>query len=201
MSESTGYPEDHVESLNNITAAKGFLGREFLTWLWFFAETEDDRVVIKDPWEERDLEVDLWVEDRLVLETANSSTAQESVMKGGDPSQTEEAAAALRSGKTVKELKIGMNIKGLGEFTAILNHVDLQPRSLKLPEPNKEDQSAAPEDTRTVIRIQHTDTFLTVLDGLFAKFINERVDDSWKIKGLTKMRSWIEDRQPSPTLH
>ena len=50
-----------------------------------------------------------------------------------------EMDAASRTGiDDVRELKIGLNVKGVGEFTSILNCEDLSPRSLKLPNPNGE---------------------------------------------------------------
>ncbi len=201
MTDTQEHPSEHVESLSRLSEAKGFLGREFLTWLWFLAETGDGRLVLKDSWEDRDLELDLWVDDRLVLENSASTDVQESVMKGGDPSQTEEAAAALRSGKSVKEMRLGVNITGVGEYSAILNSVDLSPRSLKLPEPDSSENITDSDETRTMQRMQYTDTFLTVIDGLFKMYMNDRVDDDWKKNGHSKISSWITSRQPSPTFH
>src|SRR5262249_10437759 len=135
----TGYPQDapdaieltlleklamptspeQVEHLTNLSKAKGFLGREFLTWLWYMAETYEDHLTTSGPSGE-EIAFDIWVDDRLVLEaTGGSASSHENVMKGGDPSQSYEAAAALGTGKTVKELKLGINAKGYGEFTAI----------------------------------------------------------------------------------
>jgi len=202
MSDLPTSQDEHVAFLNRLSDSKGFMGREFLTWLWYLAETNTDRIILQDPWEDRKLEVDLWVEDRLVLENATSATMQESVLKGGDPSQSEEAAAALRTGKTVKEIKIGLNILGVGEFTANLNCADLAPRSLKLPEPeNNQENSADIDETKTTQRMIFTDTFLSALDSLFAMYMKDRVDDDWKKNGHSKISEWIKSRQPSPTLH
>jgi hypothetical protein len=201
MTDTHEQTEDHVDYLSRISEAKGFLGREFLTWLWFIAETGDSKVVLKDAQDNEDLELDIWVDDRLVLENSSSTEMQESVMKGGDPSQTDEAAAALRSGKTVKEMRIGVNVTGVGEYSAILNSVDLSPRSLKLPEPDSSENITDSDETRTMQRMQFTDTFLTVLDGLFSMYMKDRIDDDWKKKGHSKISSWIKTRQASPTFH
>ena len=44
--------------------SKSFLGREFLTWLWYLAETMQERLRLEVSG--RTLEIDLWVDDRLV---------------------------------------------------------------------------------------------------------------------------------------
>ena len=64
----------HVEQLTTLSKAKGFLGREFLTWLWYVAETSKETLTFEVPGREDGLELDIWVDDRIVLEaTGNQS--------------------------------------------------------------------------------------------------------------------------------
>ncbi len=193
----------HIEQLTTLSKAKGFLGREFLTWLRYVAETYKETITLDVPGREDGLDVDLWVDDRIVLE-GTSGQSHQNVMKGGDPSQSREAEAALSTGKTVREMKLGMNVKGAGEFTAILNCDDLNPRSLKLPQRDKEDGAAPSEDLPVVLRLRHLETYLTALDALFTRFLALRVEDEWEKGGLADMRAWIKKRQSkadSATIH
>ncbi len=194
---------EYVETLNAMVRAKGFLGREFLTWLWYLAESQKEPHVApaKDG---PDVEFDLWIGDRVVLE-ASTGLALEHVIKGGDPSQSQEAYTALTNGKSVRELKLGLTITGYGDYTATLHCDDLNPRSLKLPQP---DDDTAPEgaarDLPIVLRLKQTDAFLAALDGLFAKFLHSRTADGWEDGELKDIRGWIKRRQKaaeSDTLH
>jgi hypothetical protein len=185
---------EHVEHLTNLSKAKGFLGREFLTWLWYLIETNDESLTVpgrgQDP-----LEFDLWIDDRIVLE-ATAGNSHQNVMKGGDPSQSHEASAALFTGKTVREMKIGVNAKGYGEMTAVLNCDDLNPRGLKLPKPDADGAAqAAPDELPIVARLKCTETFLAILDGLFQRFLSQRTADVWQADSIPAMREWIKKRQ------
>lgn len=191
---------EHVDHLTTISKAKGFLGREFLTWLWYTAETIKERQKVADRNGDKELEFDLWVDDRVVLESS-AGQAQQNVLKGGDPSQSREAAAALQTGKTVRELKVGFNVKGYGEYTAILGCDELTPRSLKLPNPKDENAPAStdPDELPIALRVRHLDTFLACLDGLFVKFLDARTAESWESEGLKEMRDWVKKRQKGET--
>lgn len=196
MSASSPIPTEQSEQLANLIRAKGFLGREFLTWLWYVAETSSGLMSVIEESTGRSLEFDVWVDDRLVLESSNGQ-AHENVMKGGDPSQSHEAAAALVTGKTVKELKLGLNVKNVGEFTAVLSSENLNPRSLKLPSTAKGEGSSAEDDLPILTRIRYTETFITVLDGLFTRFLTLRVEDHWEKTSLKSMRDWVRKRSSS----
>ena len=190
---------DHVDQLTTLTKAKGFLGREFLTWLWYTAETTKERLKLRDR-KGGELEVDLWVDDRIVLD-GTSGHAHQNVMKGGTPSHSREAAASLATGKTVREMKLGLSIKNAGEYSAVLHCDDLNPRSLRLP---GLDGDAAKAEVPLAIRIKAMELFTAVLDGLFARFLAERCDEEWEKTGLQNMRSWIRSRQKAGeegTLH
>ena len=99
--------------------------------------------------------------------------------------------------------RILLNVQGVGEYSAVLNCEDLNPRSLKLPVPESAGPGPAPAlplDARMTLM----NTFLCVLDGLFAEFVATRVDPDWEARGLNDMRNWIKKRQAkddSGTLH
>jgi hypothetical protein len=184
---------EYVEQLNAMVRAKGFLGREFLTWLWYLAEEE--REPLKAESRHGALEFDVWLGDRLVLEAA-TGLALEHVIKGGDPSQSQEAYTALTNGKSVRELKLGITIQGYGDYTATLHCDDLNPRSLKLPQPDDDTaEEGAPRELPIVLRLQQTDAFLAALDGLFARFLQSRTAEGWEDGELKDIREWVRRRQ------
>jgi hypothetical protein len=97
----------------------------------------------------------------------------------------------------VRELKIGVNAKGYGEMTAVLNCDDLNPRSLKLPKPDGEEggAQASPDELPIIARLKSTEAFLAILDGLFQRFLSRRTDDAWQADSIPAMREWIKKRQ------
>lgn len=197
---------EHLEMLENVAKAKTFLGREFLTWLWFTAETRREPREMPSPKNGKTLAFDLWIDDRMVLEAVArvAALSHQSVMKGGDPSHSREAAAALGAGKIVRELKVGLNVKGVGEFSAVLASDDLSPRSLKLPSPKGEGGPREAEALPLSVRIQHMEIFFAALDYLFGQFLKERTGDQWEEGVLLEIRAWIKSRQKdeeSGTLH
>lgn len=188
---------EHLDALANVSKAKTFLGREFLTWLWFTSESARGWRTLTHPRRVTKVEFDLWIDDRMVLEAQSRvpALAHQSVMKGGDPSHSREAAAALAVGKIVRELKLGLNIKGVGEFFAVLGSEDLSPRSLKLPMPTNDQGDAQKTAQPLGVRLQHLDLFVVILDHLFATFLSERTSDHWESKTLQDIRDWVQSRQ------
>jgi hypothetical protein len=197
---------DRLDILTSISKAKTFLGREFLTWLWFTAETRKDPKELTHPRTGMPLSFDLWIDDRMVLEAVArvAALSHQSVMKGGDPSHSREAAAALAAGKIVRELKVGFNVKGIGEFSAVLGSEDLSPRALKLPTSKGDGGQGESGALPLSVRIQHMEIFLSALDLLFAQFLKARTSDQWEEESLQDIREWIKIRQQdeeSGTLH
>ncbi|MBF0440951.1 MAG: hypothetical protein HQK54_03525 [Oligoflexales bacterium] len=186
--------EDFYKKLTDISQAKTFLGREFLAWLWFQMETntEPTPIIVTNP--KKTLSVSFWIDDRIVLESLSNNSSLTHLIKGNNASRSLEATAALKSGKSIKEVKLGVNIDTIGEYTAILSCKDLSPKSLKLP-PFPEDLSNEDTDISKIdSRISQTEIFLQVLDCMFSTFLDLRIDDSWTDDILEKIRSWIKKR-------
>jgi len=190
MTKSSTLSTEHLQNLANLTQTKVFLGKEFLTWLWYMS---DEKVHVDVELVDSDevIDVELWIDDRILLESDNGSK-EESLMRHGDPSKSSEAAVALENGKTVKELKLGIRIREYGEFTSNLSYDQLNPKSLQLPiSQNQNDDEEIDSSSKLSTRIHQTNVFLSVLNGLFLMFLNERTDKNWEDKGLRKIREWI----------
>ena len=195
-SNSNTYPE-HVEQLVTLARAKGFLAREFLTWVWYQCERNAESLRAQNPFGKGHLAATMWIDDKLILEST-SGEVHETIMKGGKPSVCYEASMGLASGKSVKELKFGLTVEGIGDFTAVLNGDDLCPRGLKLPDlmdQGDNDLKTKKLGAPLVTRLQLVRVFTCYLDGLFAKFVDERMAEDWQANGLTQMRTWVKDKR------
>lgn len=183
----------HAEKLGQISRTKSFLGREFLTWLWYFIDSNSENTLeIKNTLKNPPLHVTLWVDDKIVLDS-NSGSGHQHVMRGGDPSQSPEASVALATGKTVRELKLGVNIHGVGDFSTNLNASDLNPRSIQLPGDDnlgEEEASFLPAHQR----IKQISLLMNVVDFLFKTFIDQRISEKWLDDSQTEIKEWIVNR-------
>lgn len=199
MSNSSLAIFDHVENLTTLSQAKAFLGREFLTWLWYIAETEVDTLTLHSEELNKKVSFDIWIDDRLVLESS-SGEALESHLKGGAPSQSHEAAAALLSGKQVKEMRLGLRVEDIGEYFVTLKSQDLSPRSLKLPTPDQSSDKGGtdPDELPILTRLYYLRIFSNIMDGLVQRFMALRTTEDWDAKGVKDIRSWIKSRGNLP---
>lgn len=172
---------------------KPFLGKEFLTWIWHLSETRS-RGGITLP----ELPTfEIWIDDRLLLQSFQKSS-EEHLIRGGDPSRTKEAHVALLEGKAVKELKLGLRIQKVGEFTCTLNSSDLLPRLLTLPQSSTEEpeetSDRTPRTSPVLLRLRQIELFTSVLDHLFAWFLQERTKEDWDDWFSSELKTWALQR-------
>lgn len=176
---------DSYSSLISLSRSKSFLGQDFLLWLWFRSETDS-----KFSMAQTADEIEFWIDDRLELATGSG---QSQLMKGGNPSQSYEVGVALSKGKVAKEIKFGVSISNLGEFSCLLNHEDLNPRSLKIPDPPPMTSSEHSGESVVAFRLRAVQSFIGALDHLFSMFIEDRTND-WEQIRLVEIRKWIKTR-------
>lgn len=192
--------KEQIEALKpwmDLMQAKSFLSGDFLLWLWYFAESPQNPVELDLPKEGR-TSVKLWVEDRIVLES-HDNKAQVHTFKGGEPSRSLEAEFGLKSGKVVRELRLGFNVEPYGDFLSLLTAKDLSPKSVYLP---SNTQGSSGPSLGLGFRLQMTDLYLEVIDALFLKFLEIRADSSWREESLPAIREWIQKRgQAESPLH
>ncbi|MFB3924525.1 MAG: hypothetical protein ACE14T_00595 [Syntrophales bacterium] len=158
-----------------------FLGREFLTWLWFKSEERNGTVALADG----DVEV-LFVQ-RIVLESGDGEYA-ETVVCNGRHCSLKEGKAALREGKRVKEARIRLSREtGEWEFTFKADRFHFQ--SLKLPRTAAEDEEND-RDGRILERIFLLETAVSIMDKLFSLFLDRRLSPDWTAQELRRMKKW-----------
>ena len=179
------------ETLNDISSlsdSKSFLGKEFLTWLWYFIDEEGGSFTFSNR-DGKPIEADIWVDDKIAFESTGSDSAKHS-LNGGNPSSSLEATAALLTGKIVSDLKLGLKVNE-DEFSFGLSWKDLSPKSVGLPKILNSSDPA----TAAVCRLDKLDLLFSALDGIFTQFVDMRINDSWEDESLENLRSWISQRK------
>ena len=188
-----------LESLNKLSMTKSFLGREFLTWLWFKSETLQQPIRLESNHlskEKKNLMIEFWIDDRIFFQPYNK-LGHDNILRGGNPSRSDEATASLANGRVIKEIKIGIKIEEHGDYTAILNAEDLHPKSLQVPQnhASTSDEDSTDDFDILLKRLQDTEVFLEALDGLFSLFIVERSSKSWEGSQIAKMKKWVSHKK------
>lgn len=169
-----------IDGLRFLQRNRAFIGREFLTWLWFTSETQKHKI------ETQYGQFKLFLDDKLVL-SSTSGSVHENSLKGGTPGYADEARAALKTGKLVQEAKFILQ-EGKRQWMWSMKSEDLAIRSLRLP-PIEESEPAA----YLLQRISATQTLLDVIDDLFKKYMSIRMTAQFKAE-IEKMTDWLKQK-------
>jgi hypothetical protein len=97
----------------DILREKAFLGREFLTWLWFKSDVSGGRIEIPGK-----KVVEVIFLDRMTLDLSDAETPQTVTLKG-EHSELREGLAAIKEGKKIEEARISVRASD-NEFTMLL---------------------------------------------------------------------------------
>lgn len=157
--------------------ANSVLCVEFLAWLWH--RCEHDKGMFTLPGQG---EVKVWLDDAVSLAPVDSPHLRVS-WKGGHPTATQAAHAALKEQRAPYSLTLGVSI-GEREYRMKIKAPSLTPHSLKLPSITKGSESALYERSFLREEVQHA------LDGVFGIFLGTRLHDSWPtLRGY--IRDWM----------
>ena len=158
----------------------GFLGVEFLTWLWFETERTHGEFALDEEFGE----FELYFDDKLVVGSTNVD-AQENFFKGGHPTSSLEARTALRLGKMAHDAKLRI-VRGTQEWVFSLRGHDMAISGVKIPAVlSKED------DDRFYERMFLLEQLDQMIKGLFEQFLVKRLDATWKTEMLPALQTWI----------
>jgi hypothetical protein len=173
------------ENIQFLQKNRSFIGREFLTWLWFVTESQNHLLNIKPYGEIR-----LFVDDKLVL-VSQGGSAVENTLKGGSPAFATEAKISLQSGKLVQEARFVLQ-KEDKFWSWTIRADDLSFRALKLPAMQEPDPSS-----HLAERIRSTQLLVNIVQSLFSEFMALRTQSSFSSE-IQKMSHWLESKS---TLH
>lgn len=163
-----------------------FLGREFLSWLWFKSEERNGIILLQDFGD-----IEMTFVRRLVLESGEGEYA-ESVVCQGQHADLKEGKEAVRQGKKIKEARISLGRDAAKwEFTFKADTFQFQ--SLKLPVPTDADlEEEEDKSGRVLERIYLIETAIKTMDDLFGQFLALRLSSNWTAEA-SRMEKWAAD--------
>ena len=160
---------------------KSFLGKEFVTWLWFRSE-QNPRIEIKGP---RQCEIEFM--QQLALES-NYGDARSSVLRGDSPSTSPEAATALLEGKKIKRARMKVICDG-NDWIGTMDGETLNVSGLQMPKVGK-----LPFEEALQLRIEFAVDFDSIVSELFNTFLELRLDEKEWSRELKKIQKWVGEK-------
>jgi hypothetical protein len=158
-----------------------FLGREFLTWLWFRSESAEGVFDLGEIGT-----VELWFEGKMTLEADGEERGDKVTCTGG--TRLREARFALTKDKKVTQAAVRL-IKGDDEWTFLLDAPWLNISGLKTPKVMQDAKEDA--DGLFYERMFLIEQPVAVVNALFAGFIRLRVSQEWEQEELPALSEWI----------
>lgn len=174
-------PTSFSPECEDSTAESG-LGRDFLTWLWFYAEAQGGLVQVDGLGE-----FGILMEGPLLF-VSEGDGAHEAVLRKGAPLVSAEAKAALLAGKKLRCGRLTL-VRGEEQWTATVDADRFAFRSLKLPEEQPLDPIS-----RFQGRMLGLQTFLDVFLDLFDHFLDQRMDAGRWQKVRKEIHHWVTQR-------
>jgi recombination associated protein RdgC len=171
----------------DILREKAFLGREFLTWLWFKSDISGGRIEIPG---KRVLEVIFL--DRMTLDLAETETPQSVTLKG-EHSQLREGLAALREGKKIEEARVSVRTAD-NEYTMLVKGTWFSFGSFRTPPvlPASETDEEEGQEAGILEKVALMEEGLEAVDLLFEYFLALRISDAWEGAELPALKRWVK---------
>jgi hypothetical protein len=160
---------------------KAFLGREFLTWLWFRSETDP----VLDLPGSRAVEVEILGP---ILLDANYGDARSTALKGESAGLSAEAGTSLREGKKLRRARVKLNVEGV-EWIASLDGETFAVTGLSVPSSGK-----LPFAESLRLRTEYVLDFESLLTELTNLFLERRLDGKRWATELKKIHAWALEK-------
>ncbi|MCA8944090.1 MAG: hypothetical protein KDB80_16115 [Planctomycetes bacterium] len=162
-------------------ASFGFLGEEFLTWLWFRLETEGGDFDI-----DGGRSVGISFDDYLRLAPAGEQETTQT-LRAGTPTRTAEARAGLQNGRRLQEAKL---VTALGElqWQFVLDGTTMTLRSIKLPDDDPE--LGGPEE-KSRERAANFVLIHEIVEQVYAQFLRLRLQPSYLQQEAEAQANWM----------
>lgn len=168
-----------LDEIRFLITNRTYLGREFLTWIWYVTEESPDHLLSL----EGVPQVNMYLDDKITL-GSTAGAAHESILKGGTPAFASESRSALLTGKLLQEAKFVIR-HGEQDWTFSLKAEDLSIQTLKIP-PIQESEPKA----YMLKRLEYVEFVVKIIDSLYCIFMNKRLLDSFEEERL-RMCQWI----------
>ncbi len=162
-----------------------FLGNEFLTWIWFLIETDQNISSLLKSEEKITFDIG----NSLVLENKLGDKSTEKITIKGDQAGLEEGTTALKKGAFVTQINLICKINE-EEFKFSIKGESLNITGLKTP---KIDLSKNEDEIEGLV-LEKSFLFFKifkVIDTLFLKYIELRTQDDQNNVRLQEIKDWI----------
>jgi hypothetical protein len=160
---------------------KSFLGREFLTWLWFRSE--------------RDKQIELHGGKPVTVEIlgpiqldAQYGDARTSTLKGESPSTSPEARTALIEGKKLRRARLRIEREGV-EWILTLDGETFNIGGLAIPNPGR-----MPFEDAITMRGEMMLEFERTLSALYEEFLHLRLEPKAWGKEIQAIHAWVKEK-------
>jgi hypothetical protein len=160
----------------------GFLGEEFLTWLWFRWESDGGEFQLPGG-----RVVGIAIDDFLTF-AAPSDDETEQTLRHGLPTRTEEARTALRQGRRLRRARL-IVAEGSRQWTVTVDGTSLQLSGAKLPEDAEETES---DQDRSADRAANWLALHEIVLALYGAFLRERLDDGYLGGAGERQAQWMQ---------
>lgn len=174
--------ETLLEGLRFLQTNRAFLGREFLTWLWFQSESHGHVLRVDGVGEFK-----FYVDDKIVLSSPGGSV-HENALRGGTPAYANEARMALLSGKLVQEAKFILQDNDR-QWMWSMKADDLSLRGVRLPSLQEPDPAA-----HVTARVRLMQTLIDVTDALFKQYMALRLSPGFA-EEVERMGTWLSSKE------
>ena len=172
---------DLIDRLNTTS----YLGREFLTWLWFMSDLQEGLLNLA----EEGPAIELFLTDRIVL-SGSGQGAERVAIRTEDPSLSYEARTALRQGKKVEKATLRL-VSGQREWTVTIDGESLAISSVKIPA-----LLTRENDEKFHERLALIDQLDSMVLALFERFLSIRTNLQEWPKVAQQMKDWVRDETP-----
>lgn len=159
----------------------GFLGEEFLTWLWFQWETDGGEFTLAGG-----RVVGVALDDFLAF-AAPDADATEQTLRRGLPTRTAEARTALHQGSRLKKARL-LIAEGSRQWSATLDAATFALTGVKLPEDAEEVES---DQDRTADRAANWLALHEILQALYAHFLHQRLRPDYMATAGRAQAQWM----------
>jgi hypothetical protein len=159
----------------------GFLGEEFLTWLWFRQETDRGEHRLAGG---RVVGVML---DDLLMFAAPGGEATEQTLRRGSPTRTVEARSALRQGHRLARARV-LIAEGDHQWAATFHGATFTMSGVKLPADSEE---AGSEQERSEERAGNWLALHELVLALYREFLRVRLDPGYLKSEAETQANWM----------
>jgi hypothetical protein len=170
-----------MTATNEGAGSHGFLGEEFLTWIWFRWETDGGEFTLPGG-----RVVGIALDDFLCF-AAPHDDETEQTLRRGLPTRTAEARTALRQGHRLRKARLLIG-EGSRQWTATFDAPTFGCTGVRLPEDAEECES---DLDRTSDRTANWLALHEILQALYRRFLEERLNPDYMATAGEEQARWM----------